>query len=155
VPPQAVVEDQSLVGDWRPVMLRRGRPNHGPQGATIETLIATELRDRRVNWIGLSIDSAGGELARLPPVGRYACALDANEVQTVAYVPVEASGGAALVALACNQFDHAARSAPRRQRHRRSGPADDRRRYGISIRDSLAKNTDHSWSLLAAMIDPG
>ena len=31
-------------------------------------------------------------------------ALDANEVQTVAYVPVDASGGAALVALACDQL---------------------------------------------------
>ena len=70
----------------------------------LETLIGSEIHDHKVNWIGLQIDSTGGELEDCLRLANHVAELDANEVQTVAYVPVEASGGAALVALACDQL---------------------------------------------------
>lgn len=154
LPPEAVVEDQSLVGDWRPVILTVDGPLTPRKVRQLETLVATELRNRNVNWIGLSIDSAGGELVDCLRLADTIAALDANEVQTVAYVPVEASGGAALVALACNQLvmqpeAHVGGKGTVELDQQTIDAA------AISIRDSLSKNSDHTWSLLTAMIDPG
>jgi membrane-bound ClpP family serine protease len=153
LPPEAVVEDQSLVGDWRPVILKVEGPLTPRKVRQLETLVATEIRDRQVNWIGLSIDSAGGELADCLRLADALAALDANEVQTVAYVPVQASGGAALVALACRQLV----LQPEAHLGGKDSMELDRQTIDaatVSIRDSLATNTDHSWSLLASIIDP-
>ena len=72
--------------------------------------------------------------------------LDPNEVQTVAYVPVEASGGAALVALACDQLvmQPEAHVGGKGTVDARSETLD---AAAIAIRESLAQNTAHSWSL--------
>jgi membrane-bound ClpP family serine protease len=151
--PDAVVEDQSLVGDWRPVMLTVEGPLTPRKVRQLETLVATEIRNHNVNWIGLTIDSPGGELADCLRLADTLAALDANEVQTVAYVPVEASGGAALVALACNQVV----LQPEAHVGGKGTIELDRQIIDaatVSIRDSLSHNTDHSWSLLAATIDP-
>jgi membrane-bound ClpP family serine protease len=79
--------------------------------------------------------------------------LDANEVRTVAYVPSEASGGAALVALACDQLVMQPDAFVGGK-----GTVDlDRSTLDaatIAIRDSLAGPSDQSWSLLAALVDP-
>jgi membrane-bound ClpP family serine protease len=152
--PEAVVEDQSLVGEWRPVMLMVEGPLTPRKVRQLETLVATEIRNGHVNWIGLSIDSAGGELVDCLRLADTLAALDANEVQTVAYVPLEASGGAALVALACNQLV----LHPEAHLGGKGTVELDRATIDaatISIRDSLANNTEHTWSLLAAVIDPG
>jgi membrane-bound ClpP family serine protease len=71
----------------------------------------------------------------------------------VAYVPVDASGGAALVALACDQL------VMQPEANVGGKGTIDLDRQTIedsveSIRASLAKNTNHSVSLLAATIDP-
>jgi membrane-bound ClpP family serine protease len=75
-------------------------------------------------------------------------------VQTVAYVPVDASGGAAIVAMAC---DHLVMQ-PEAQVGG-TGTIDlDRPMLdaGIEqIRASLATSINHNWSLIAATIDPG
>jgi membrane-bound serine protease (ClpP class) len=152
LPPEAVVEDQSLVGDWRPVMLTVDGPLTPRKVRQLETLVANELRNRQVNWIGISIDSTGGELVDCLRLADTIAALDSNEVQTVAYVPVQASGGAALLALSCNQLI----MQPEAHLGGKGTVELDRPTIdaaAVSIRDSLAKNSDHSWSLLAAMID--
>jgi len=57
------------------------------------------------NWIGVSIDSAGGDLEDCLNVANVLAELDPTEVQNRRLMlPVEASGGAALVALACDQL---------------------------------------------------
>jgi membrane-bound serine protease (ClpP class) len=153
LPDSAVVEDQSLVGDWRPVMLALNGPITPRKVRQLETLIATELRNRKVNWIGLSIDSNGGEIIDCMRLAETIAALDSSEVQTVAYLPVEASGGAALVALACNQLI----MQPEAKLGGKGTIDLDRPTLDaatISIQEALAKNSEHSWSLLAAMIDP-
>jgi membrane-bound serine protease (ClpP class) len=153
LPPESVVEDQSLVGDWRPVMLHIDGPIEPRTVRQLNMLIGSELRDHKVNWIGFHVDSTGGALEDCLRLADTIAALDANEVQTVAYVPVEASGGAALVALACDQLV----MQPEAHLGGKGTVEFDRDMLDeaiVSIRDSLAGNTNHNWSLLAAMVDP-
>jgi membrane-bound ClpP family serine protease len=151
--PEAVVEDQSLVGDWQPVMINIEGPITPRKARQLDTLISTETRDRKVNWLGLRIDSTGGEMVDCLRLADRIAALDADEVQTVAYVPVDASGGAALVALACDQLV----MQPEANVGGKGTIDLDRQTIDDSvesIRASLAKNTNYSVSLLAATIDP-
>ncbi len=153
LPASAVLEDQSLVGDWRPVILNVEGPITPRKVRQLESLIGSEIHDHRVNWIGLKIDSAGGDLEDCLRLANSIAELDANEVQTVAYVPVEASDGAALVALGCHQLV----MQPEAHLGGKGAIEPDRQTLDeaeVSLRDSLGKSTDYSWSLLAAMIDP-
>jgi membrane-bound ClpP family serine protease len=153
LPPQAVVEDQSLVGDWRPVIIELAGPITPHKVHQLQTLIGNEISDRHVNWIGLRIDSTGGDMEDCLQLADSLATLDRNEVRTVAYVPAEASGGAALVALACDQLV----MQPDTHVGGKGTPEPDRRTLDaarVAIRESLAKETDQSWSLLAALVDP-
>jgi membrane-bound ClpP family serine protease len=117
------------------------------------SLLGTTLDHSGANWIGVRIDSSGGDLEGSVRLATALAELDANTVRTVAYVPAEASGGAAIVALACDQLVMhptarlAARSAG-------AGPGE-LQAAEVTLREALAPRTDRSWSLLAAMIDPG
>jgi membrane-bound ClpP family serine protease len=153
LPADAVIEDQALVGDWRPVRLNIEGPIEPQTVRQLNTLIGTELRDRKVNWLGLTIDSTGGALEDCLRLADTIAALDANEVHTVGYVPAEASGGAALVALACDQLV----MHPEANLGGKGTVELDRQTLDaatVSIRDSLSKNTEQGWSVLAATIDP-
>ena len=103
LPAEAVREDMSLAGDWRPVMINIEGPITPRLVGQVQTLIAMEKDQRDVNWIGFRIDSGGGALEDCLELADTIASQDATETRTVAYVPVEASGGAALVALACDQ----------------------------------------------------
>jgi membrane-bound serine protease (ClpP class) len=153
LPLEAVKQDQSLAGDWRPVMLRIEGPITRHKVSQLKTIIGSELRDRGVNWIGVSIDSTGGDPEDCQNLANVLAKLDPTEVQTVAYVPVEASGGAALIALACDQL------VMHPEAHLGGAATVDMDRQTleavrIQIKDSPAKSVLHSWSLMAAMIDP-
>jgi membrane-bound ClpP family serine protease len=153
LPPEAVVEDQSLVGDWRPVIIDLEGPITLRTVRQLQTLIGAEISERGVNWIGLRIDSTGGDLENCLRLAQTLAELDANEVRTVAYVPVEASGGAALVALSCNQLV----LQPEARIGGQGSLESDRATLDaatVSIRASLAEDSAQSWSLLAALIDP-
>jgi len=153
LPPEDVMEDQSLVGDWRPVILELDGPITPRVVSSLQTLIGSELKDRGVNWIGLRIDSTGGELEHCLRLAETLAALDANEVRTVAYVPVEAGGGAGIVALACDQLVMQPEARVGGKGGVEFSPATlDAAR--VSIRDSLAEKAEQSWSLLAALVDP-
>ena len=148
----AVMEDQSLVGDWRPVILSVEGPITPRKVRQLETLIGNEIHDHGVNWIGLKIDSAGGDLEDCLRLANSVAELDANEVQTVAYVPVDASDGAALVALGVRSIGDAAGGARRRQRAGRASRIARRwMRRQCRSANRWARATDHSWSLLAAI----
>jgi membrane-bound serine protease (ClpP class) len=153
LPPEAVKQDQSLVGDWRPVMLRIEGPITRRKVSQLKTIIGSELRDRSVNWIGVSIDSAGGNLEDCLELANTLAELDPSEVQTVAYVPAEASGGAALIALACDQLV----MHPEAHLGGKGTVEIDRKTLDAArepIKNSPGKNVAHSWSLMAAMVDP-
>jgi len=174
--------DQSLLADWEPVMITiRGEITPGAV-SQFSTLLNDNVA-RGANWIGVRIDSVGGDLDACLTLANQLAELDPNAVRTVAYVPVEAKGGAALIALACDQLvmapdavigigPHLAeigrddnRNLPPKPRRGRGfkrqreeeDPAELRASVAsaeISLRSSLAAKTDCSWSLLAAMIDP-
>jgi membrane-bound serine protease (ClpP class) len=152
LPVQSVKQDQSLVGDWRPVMLAIDGPITRRKVRQLETIIGSEINDRKVNWIGVSIDSAGGELEECRRLAQKLADLNPDEVQTVAYVPVDAGGGAALIALACDQLvmQPEAHLGGQGTLEINRKTLDDARK---PIRE-LAMSTDRSWSLLTAMIDP-
>jgi membrane-bound ClpP family serine protease len=145
-------KDQSTMDNLRPVMVRIEGPITRRKVRQLETIIGAELRSRNVNWIGISIDSPGGDLEVCLSLAETIAAF-ADDVQTVAYVPVEASGGAALVALACNQLvlQPEAHLGGRGTLPLDPKTIEDAR---VQIRESLSKNVAHSWSLLASLIDP-
>ena len=93
VPQAALKEDQSLLADWDPIMLDINGPVTAQLASQFSTLIGQELDKREVNWIGLRIDSTGGDLDACVRLAAMMAQLDANSVRTVAYVPHEASGG--------------------------------------------------------------
>ncbi len=153
LPLDAVKQDQSLVGDWRPVMLRVTGPITRRNVSQLKTLIGTELRDRRVNWIGVLIDSSGGDMEVCLDLANVLASLDSTEVQTVAYVPVDASGGAALVALACDQLV----MQPEAHLGGKGAPDIDQGTMDAvreQIKSTPGKDGGHGWSLMTAMIDP-
>ncbi len=93
-----------MMGNWRPVMMRIEGPITRHKVHQFLTMLGTELSKRKVNWIGISIDSEGGDLEQCRQLAAKLADLNPDDVQTVAYVPLEASGGAALIALACDQL---------------------------------------------------
>jgi membrane-bound ClpP family serine protease len=151
--PNAVVEDQSLVGDWRPVMVSIEGPITPRMARQLDTIVTSETRERNVNWVGVRIDSTGGNLIDCQRVADRLAGLDADDVETVAYVPMDASGGAALVALACEQV------IMQPEAHIGGKGTMDLSREDLnaaieSIKGSMTKSSRHGWSLLAATIDP-
>jgi membrane-bound serine protease (ClpP class) len=153
VKPEAVVEDQSLVGDWNPVIVSLEGPITSRNARQLDTIITSETRDRGVNWIGVRIDSTGGNLVDCLRVADRLAGLDSNDVQSVAYVPMDASGGAALVALACDQL------VMQPEAHVGGKgtvdlPLEDLPAAVESIKASVPTNSRHGWSLRAATIDP-
>jgi membrane-bound serine protease (ClpP class) len=180
-PVEALEVNQSLLADWEPVMITvRGEITPGAV-SQLSTLLNDNVAGG-ANWIGVRIDSVGGDLDACITLANQLAELDPNAVRTVAYVPVEAKGGAALIALACDQLVMAPdavigiepnlaevgrednRNLPQQPRRRRGfkprdeeDPAALRASVAsaeISLRSSLAAKTDRSWSLLTAMIDP-
>ncbi len=153
VPPEAVKEDLSLVGDWRPVMVRIEGPITRQKVSRLRTIIGTELKHNNVNWIGVTIDSTGGDLNECNDLASIFADLNPDEVQTVAYVPVEAAGGAAIVALACHELV----MHPEAHLGGASAVESDRKTLEsarVSLNELAKKNSLRSWSVLAAMIDP-
>ena len=106
-----------------------------------------------MNWIGITIDSSGGALEDCQQLAKTLAGLRSDEVQTVAYIPVEASGGAALVALACDEIN----MQPEAHLGGKGTLESDRQTLDAArseIRALPADDAGRSWSLITAMIDP-
>jgi len=172
----AIEEIDMLAGEWQPTIIDLTGPITPRLANQVETMLTTAI-EQRMNWIALRIDSSGGDLAASVRIATTLAKLDANAVRTIAYVPAEAKGGAAVVALACDQLImHPAAQlgvsvaavapraapehlppegfpilAPNNQAAREAELVAAR----TAIRESLAPRAERSWSLLTAMIDPG
>lgn len=186
LPESAVQEDQTTLANWTPAFIELNGELTERRLKQIKTLIGSEMDQRGVNWIGLRINSGGGRIDLCAELAATLAELEESDVRTVAYVPVEASGGAALIALACDQLvmhpgatigggitvqappadGPARRMPPPGDRPGRARPDDDKPNPNrltqqqvdatlASIRGPLAEHGGHSWSLLAAMVDPG
>jgi len=174
VPVGAIREEDTLAGAWLPTIIDLQGPITPRLVNQLETMLNTAL-EQKYNWIGLRIDSGGGDLAASVQIATTLAKLDANLVRTVAYVPSEARGGAALAALACDQLvmhpgarlgvvdalaamPTGAAGADVDQEFFRKKMLDKNAELEaakISVRQSLAPQAEQSWSLLTAMIDPG
>ncbi len=170
VPAAAILEEDTLAGEWQPIIIDIKGPITPRMVNRIETMLRTAM-EQRLNWVGLRIDSSGGDLAASVQLATTLAKLDANSVRTVAYVPAEARGGAALAALSCDQLIMhpearlgaveivAAEPANELERQLQDQAEQDevaqREAAKTSIRESLGPLSEQSWSLLSAMIDPG
>ena len=153
VPVSSLEEDESRFVEWRPVILDL-RGEITPQLAgQMESLLGSTLETTGANWVGIRIDSAGGDLEASVRLATAIAQLDANSVRTVAYVPTEASGGAALVALACDQL--VMHPTARMMAGSSNVPPAELDAARLALSESLAPRTEQSGSLLTAMIDPG
>lgn len=154
----SLAEDDSLAEEWRPVVIDVSGELTAQTASRVETLLGVSIEQQNANWICVRIDSSGGDVDAGLRIASALARLDANSVRTVAYVPAEATGAAALVALSCDQLAIAptARLSSITVKANQPGKASAREHAAAlqAIRQSLSPRTDHSWSLLAAMIDP-
>ncbi len=155
---ESLQERDLLAENWKPVLVDIEGPITAQLASQIESLVGRELAQANCNWIGVRIDSAGGDMGAGVRIASFLAHLDSNTVRTVAYVPEEASGGAAIIALSCDQLvmhqgaELKARNITRQQQQ--FVFADDLDAARQAIRESLASGPPKNWSLLTAMIDP-
>jgi membrane-bound serine protease (ClpP class) len=152
LPPAAVEDDPSRGGQWHAVRVPLQGPITPLVAQQTARIIENLLRDDSVNFICLWIESPGGPLADSVSLANTLADLDPGRVRTVAYVATEAAGGAALVAMACDQLVM--------QRDAALGgsgldipPNDELDQVRQIVREQLAKRKARSWSLMAALVD--
>jgi membrane-bound serine protease (ClpP class) len=153
VPERDLVSDGALDGGWRPAVVSLTGAVGPESVARLRGRIERVIADG-ANFIWLRIESAGGAPEQSLALGNWLAGLDAASVRTVAYVPREARGDAALVALACDELVmHPAAVLGGEGSEAIGG------RRGESIvaawRGGVAKLRDRTWSLGAACVVPG
>lgn len=104
LPPAALIDDWALAGDWRPVRVLLAGEINAAATRRLQRLLEDRVTQTGVNLLILEIDSAGGSPAEALGLAGYLVDLDPDQVRSVAYVPREARGEAALVALACDEL---------------------------------------------------
>jgi len=153
LPDGALASDPAQDGGWRPTQVVLS-------GAlTADAVARTRTRLERAlasgfNLLCLRIDSAGGSPEQALVLATWLGNLDPARVRTVAYVPREARGDAALVAAACDEIvmhpaavlggEGAATIAGRQAES-----------VSAAWRAGVARPRDRSWSLPVALAVPG
>ncbi|MFM7107717.1 MAG: NfeD family protein [Planctomycetaceae bacterium] len=151
--PAALAADPSRDGGWRPALAALDG------GITAEAVGRVRSRlDRAVadgaNLIVLRIDSAGGAPEQSLVLATWLAGLDPGRVRTVAWIPREARGDAALVAAACDEIvmEPAAMLGG-------EGAASlaDRQAESVAAawKAGVARPRERSWSLPLALALPG
>ena len=149
----ALAADPSLEGGWKPALVSLSGAI-GPEAVTrVKGRIERAIADG-ANFVWLRIDSAGGVPEQSLVLANWLAGLDAASVRTVAYVPREARGDAALVALACDELVVHPGALLGGEG---AGEIGGRRAESIvaAWRGGVAKLRDRSWSLPAALVAPG
>ena len=153
VPEQDVATDPSLAGGWKPVRVALTGAVTPEAVARLRGRIERAVADG-ANFIWLRIDSAGGSPEQSLVLANWLAGLDPSGVRTVAYVPREARGDAALVAAACDELVMHPGAVIGGE-----GAATIGSRKAESVvaawRGGVAKLRDRSWSLPAALVVPG
>ncbi len=149
----ALSEEAALVADWRPIFYTLEGPLTATTASRAKRLLDHAITLNGANWIGLRITSRGGSPAYAQDLALYAASLGTEDSRSIAYVPEQAGGVAALVALACDQLIMhpgailgGATLAPLEPPQLES--------LCLTIEESLAPESPHTWSLLTALIDP-
>jgi len=152
LPRETIVDDPGLAGDWRPVRVDVKGPIDEKQVERLQKTIEVQIREHDANFLCLWIDSAGGSPADSLNLANFLAGQDSSKRRTVAYIPREARGDAAFVALACDQIImHAGATLGG------SGAvplsADDARLAASSLED-IARRKFRAPALVAALVDP-
>jgi len=150
---RSLVADPAQAGGWRPVQVALSGAVTADAVARVRGRLERAVAGG-ANFICLRIDSAGGSPEQSLVLATWLAGLDPADVKTVAYVPREARGDAALVAAACDELvmergavlggDGAAAISPRQ--------ADS---IAAAWRAGVARQRDRSWSLPVALAVPG
>ena len=152
LPTGAVLQDPSLGGAWRPIQVELKGTVTDNVVSRVQRSIEDSLRTSETNFVCLWLDSPGGSPSASANMANYLADLDSTKIRTVAYIPYEACGDAALIAIACDNIvmhdDSVLGGAGAYQ-----PDADEVDDLAQLIRDRLAPAKSRSWSLSAAMFD--
>lgn len=159
--PESVREDPSLGDTWRAVQVTLHGPIDAKAADTVQELIEEAIRERKVNFVCLRIDSLGGSVTDSIRLANFLAEdLDPSQIRTVAYVSGQAgseagraSSDAALVALACDQVV----LGPGATLGGASEVAlseEEVEQLRNAVRQTIAPRKGRSWSLPAALFDP-
>lgn len=153
LPPDVLEQDPSLGGKWEPIQV----PIHGAINSAvteqIPSLLAQQVDRRGVNFVLLWIDSAGGNPEASVALASSLADFDPSRVRTVAYIPHQARGDAALIALACDQIVMHPNAVL-------GGPGayalsdDESKVIAETLRRDIMPKKNRAWSLAASVIDP-
>jgi len=153
LPEEALAADPSRDGGWRPALAAV----NGGITADVVSRVRTRL-DRAVadgaNLLILRIDSAGGAPEQSLVLASWLAALDPSRVRTVAWVPREARGDAALVAAACDEIVMEPDSVLGGEG---AATLADRQAESVAAawKAGVAQPRGRSWSLPLALVLPG
>jgi membrane-bound ClpP family serine protease len=153
LPPEALDDDPSLAGAWRPVRISLEGPITTSLVSRTQRTIDNQIRAHKVNFICLSIDSPGGSLSDSMNLANYLADQDPAQVRIVAYVPAKARADASLVAMAADQLVMNHDAVLGGEGDVEFSP-EDLQLARETLRDSLAPKKSRSWSLTAALVDP-
>lgn len=103
VPVRMLESDPSLRDGWKPIRVDLRGPINSRQLNWIRKSLETRLSRGDRNLVWLWIESPGGAMVESLGFAAFVSELS-DEVRTVAFVPEEARGDAALIALACDHL---------------------------------------------------
>jgi membrane-bound serine protease (ClpP class) len=150
---KALAGDPSLERGWQGVQVTLSGVIGPDAVARTRGRIERAVADG-ANFVCLRVDSAGGAPEQSLVLANWLSGLDAARVRTVAWVPNEARGDAALVALACDELVMAPAAALGGE-----GAADlDERRAEplvVAWKGGVSRLRDRPWSLPLATVVPG
>ena len=146
----ALVVDPKIDGGWKGVQVVLSGGITAEAVARVKMRIAESLAAGR-NFVCLRIDSAGGDPEQSLVLATYLASLEASRVRTVAWVPREARGDAALVATACDQIVMAPDAVLGGEGAAAIGP---RQAEAIAVawREGVAKKRQRFWSLPLGLV---
>ena len=150
---RALAGDPSLAGGWKGIQVTLSGVIGPDMVARTRSRVERAIDDG-VNLVCLRIESAGGVPEQSLVLANWLASLDAARVRTVAWVPSEAGGDAALVALACDELV----MRPTAVLGGEGAAAIDKRRgetLAVAWRGGVARLRDESWSLPLATVLPG
>ncbi|MBC8352195.1 MAG: hypothetical protein H8E66_09400 [Planctomycetes bacterium] len=153
LPVGALEQDPSLGGEWHPVRIDvSGVINAKMVNWVIKsTKEQLDKTSEGVNFICVTIDSAGGSLVDSLRLASFLASLDPAQVRTVAFVETHARSDAALIAWSCDQLvmkDDAVLGGP--------GAVNVRPRELPDLRQAvraLAIDSQRDWSLPVALVE--
>ncbi len=153
LPEDALTGDPSLDGGWRAAQVVLSGGIGADVIGRVQQRIERAIEDG-ANFVCLKIDSAGGAPEQSLVLANWLSGLDPARVRTVAWVPREARGDAALVALGCDELV----MAPAATLGGEGAAAIDPRQaepLAAAWRGGVARLRDRPWSLPLATVLPG